>query len=374
MLPAYRYHLYFLPIPVPMENNFSSPAREIRFRSLFENTPELILYQNEESIILDANPAFLKLVREPQENVINRSINDFLPEEVQPLYKEKLKEAFTGKIVRFDLYTTQGESALRHWDVVKVPVKENERVVGVHMISRDTTEKMQAQEEILEKNKDLQQFTYIVSHNLRSPLTNALGLVDLLKILEPGSSDFEATLAHLGTSLGQLDGVVQDMNTILSIRDKESLVQTESVPLVEVVQQAIQNFQEALNDCGGTVRVSIPEGLEVLGSRAYIYSIFSNLLSNAIKFRSDQRPLQVDLTVAIKDGQNKLITFTDNGSGIDLGQAGADMFKLYKRFHPRHSGRGLGLYLVKAHVESMGGHIVVDSWPNAGTTFKILLP
>ena len=357
-----------------MENNFSSPAREIRFRSLFENSPELILYQNEESIILDANPAFLKLVQEPKENVINRSINDFLPEEVQPLYREKLKEAFTGKIVRFDLYTTKGDSALRHWDVVKVPVMENKRVVGVHMIARDTTEKVQAQEEILEKNKDLQQFTYIVSHNLRSPLTNAIGLVSLLEILEPGSSDFKATLTHLGSSLGQLDQVVQDMNTILSIRDKESLAQTESVPLVEVVQQVIQNFQEPLIDCGGTVRVSIPEDVQVLGDKAYIYSIFFNLLSNAIKFRSDQRPLEVELNVQIKDGQNKLITFTDNGSGIDLIKAGADMFKLYKRFHPRHSGRGLGLYLVKAHVESMGGHIVVNSRPNEGTTFKISLP
>ncbi|AHM58781.1 multi-sensor signal transduction histidine kinase [Flammeovirgaceae bacterium 311] len=357
-----------------MENNFSSPSREIRFRSLFENTPELILYQNAESIILDANPAFLKFAQEPKENVINRSINDFLPKEVQSLYREKLNEALNGKIVRFDLYTTLGDSALRHLDVVKVPVMENTRVVGVHMIARDTTEKMQAQEEILEKNKDLQQFTYIVSHNLRSPLTNALALVDLLEILEPGSFDFGDTLTHLRTSLGQLDQVVQDMNTILSIRDKESFVQTEPVPLVEVVQQVIQDFQDMLTACGGTVRVSIPEGFQVLANKAFLYSIFFNLLSNAIKFRSDQRPLQVDLTVAVKDEQNKEILFADNGSGIDLHHAGEDMFKLYKRFHPRLSGRGQGLYLVKAHVESMGGQIAVESQPNEGTTFRISLP
>ena len=359
-----------------MENNFSSHSREIRFGSLFETTPELILYQNEESIILDVNPAFLELVEEPKENVMNRSINDFLPEEVQPLYKEKLKEAFTGKIVRFDLYTTHGESDIRYWDVVKVPVWEdnNKRVAGVHMIARDTTEKKHAREEILEKNKDLQQFTYIVSHNLRSPLSDALGLVDLLKNLEPGTADFNDTLTHLGTSLEQLDHVVRDMNTILSIRDNESLVQTESIPLIEVVQQVIRNFQETLNDCGGTVRVSIPEGFKVRGNRAYLYSIFFNLFSNAIKFRSDQRPLQVELTAAIKEGQNKFITFTDNGSGVDLNQVGTDIFKLYKRFHPRHSGRGLGLYLVKSHVESIGGHIDIMSRPDEGTTFKIFLP
>ncbi|MCC9168401.1 PAS domain-containing sensor histidine kinase [Pontibacter harenae] len=360
-------------IRLSMENDFSSPARDIRFHSLFENTPELILYQNEESTILDANPAFLKLVQEPKENVINRNYNEFLSEDVQLLYEEKLKEAFTGKTVRFDLYTPQGNSAPRHWDVVKIPVSENEKVVGVHMIARDITEKMQAQEEILEKNKDLQQFTYVVSHNLRSPLTNALGLVEVLEISDPGSSDFESTLTHLGTSLRQLDQVVRDINTILSIRDKQDLVQNESVPLAQVVHQAVQNFQEALHDSGGTARVAIPEGIQVLGNRAYLYSIFFNLLSNAIKFRSEQRPLQVDITLAVKDSQTKEISFADNGSGIDLDKAGVDMFKLYKRFHPQHSGRGLGLYLVKAHVESIGGQIEVSSRPNEGTIFKVSL-
>lgn len=357
-----------------MEKNYSSPDRDVWFRSLFENTPELILYQNEESIILDANPAFLTLVREPKENVINRSYNDFLSAEVQPLYKEKLKEAFTGKIVRFDLFTTQGNSAPRNWDVVKVPVRDNDKVVGVHMIARDITEKMQAQEEILEQNKDLQQFAYIVSHNLRSPLANALGLVQLLEVLKPGTPDFKSTLTYLGTSLGQLDQVVKDINTILSIRDKEKLVQSESFPLAEVVQQVLQNLQEPLSNSGGTVRVAIPEGFQVVANKAYLYSIFFNLLSNAIKFRSEQRPLEIDVTVAVKGGQTKEIIFSDNGMGMDLKQAGTDMFKLYKRFHPQHSGRGLGLYLIKAHVESIGGQIEVSSRPNEGTTFKVLLP
>lgn len=356
-----------------LERKFTSPAKEIRFRSLFENAPELILYQNEDSVILDANPAFLRVVKEPKENVINHSYNDFLSEEVQAFYKEKLKEAFTGKTVRFDLYTSQGDSEPRYWDVVKIPVVENEQVVGVHMVARDNTEKMQTQEEIVDKNNDLQQFTYVVSHNLRSPLTNALGLVNLLKVLEPGSSDFQSSLSHLETSLLQLDQVVRDINTILSIRDKEGLAQTESVSLATVVQQVVENFREALDACGGAVRVDIPEDFSVKANKAFLYSIFFNLLSNAIKFRSEQHPLQVEITAVKKADQSKEISFSDNGSGVDLKQARANMFKLYKRFHPHHSGRGLGLYLVKAHVESIGGHIEVSSRPNEGTTFTIIL-
>lgn len=356
-----------------MKSSAPIATNEVRFRSLFENSSDLILYQNEEAIILDANPAFMMLVEEPKEKVINRHYNDFLPPEVQPLFKQKLQEAFTGKTIRFEMYASQGNSDPRHWDVVKVPVKENNKVVGVHMIARDITEKMKTQTEIFEQNKDLQQFTYIVSHNLRGPLSSALGLVGLLSIEEPGSAEFEYARTHLQTSLHQLDRVLEDMNTILAIRNRVGHTEHEDVLLAEVVRQVVQNLQEDVNECGGTVEIAIPEGFLVRGNRAYLYSIFFNLLSNSIKYRDGRRPLQVNLTATVEAGQ-KVITFADNGSGIDMEQAGGDVFVLYKRFHPQHPGRGVGLYLVKAHIETMGGRIQVDSHPNAGTSFTILLP
>ena len=349
-------------------------ASEVRFRSLFENTPELILYQNEKATILDANPAFLDLVEAPKESVVNRPYADFLPPAVQQLFADKLAEAFTGKTVRFEMFAAQGNSKPRHWDIVKVPLIEQGRVIGVHMIARDITEKTQAQEEIFAQNKDLQQFTYIVSHNLRAPLASALGLVDILGTKEPGSPEFEDTRTYLQTSLHQLDHVLQDMNTILAIRDKQQLAPPETVPLADVLQQVVQNAQEVLTQCGGTVRLSFPDRFEVQGNRAYLYSVFFNLLSNSIKYRAAGRPLHVDVTATGAADQPKVITFTDNGSGFDLAQAGENVFKLYKRFHPEHPGRGVGLYLVRAHVESMGGRIDVRSQPDHGTTFTLTLP
>ncbi|MFD2786202.1 sensor histidine kinase [Hymenobacter rubripertinctus] len=346
---------------------------EVRFRSLFDNTPELILYQNEKATILDANPAFLALVAEPKDRVVDHSYNDFLPPAVQPLFAEKLQEAFTGKTVRFDMYAAQGQSAPRHWDVMKVPLWENGAVVGVHMVARDITEKVLAQQEVVAQNQDLQQFTYIVSHNLRAPLASALGLADLLGTEEPGSTYFEETRTHLLTSLHQLDRVLRDMNTILAIRDQKSLAEAEAVPLAEVVQQVVQNLQEALDQCGGTMRVAIPAGLSVRANRAYLYSIFFNLLSNALQYRADERPLEVTVTATGGEGQETRMTVADNGSGFDQEQAGDDVFKLYKRFHPHRPGRGLGLYLIKTHVESMGGHISVHSRVGEGTRFTIVI-
>ena len=172
------------------------------------------------------------------------------------------------------MYGAQGNSAARHWDVLKVPVIENERVVGVHMIARDVTEKVQSQTELLAQNKHLQQFTYVVSHNLRSPLSNAIGLSDLLSTEEPGTAPFKNAHTYLQTSLHQLDQILEDMHTILALDHQAGLVPDEDVPLDEVVQEVVQNLQQVVNECGATVRVSIPDGLRVRANRAFLYSIF----------------------------------------------------------------------------------------------------
>ena len=349
-------------------------ASEIRFRSLFEHTPELIIYQNEAGTILDANPAFLAVVNQSREEVLGQPYNDFLPPAVRPLFTQKLHEAFQGHTVRFDLYASQGSSPMRHWDVMKVPLVENGAVVGVHMVSRDITEKVQSQEDIMAHNSDLQQFTYIVSHNLRAPLANALGLVDILGAESPGSPMFQQAQAHLQANLQHLDLVLRDMTTILTIRDQQDLLPAEAVPLAEVVEQVVEGLQEPLDQVGGAIEVQIPSDFRVQANRAYLHSIFLNLLSNAVKYRDAVRPLRVRVTAREEPGAGKRLEVADNGTGFDYARIGNDVFKLYQRFHPHHAGRGMGLYLVKTHVEGMGGRIEVSSQEGQGTCFTLYLP
>jgi signal transduction histidine kinase len=108
--------------------------------------------------------------------------------------------------------------------------------------------------------------------------------------------------------------------------------------------------------------------------KSYIYSIFYNLLSNAVNYRSDKRALHVDFKSSVEQ-DIVCIKVTDNGSGIDLERYGDKIFGLYKRFHDVSiPGRGVGLSLVKAQIESMGGKIEVLSVVDSGTTFFIYLP
>ncbi|MGI4738020.1 MAG: PAS domain-containing protein [Janthinobacterium lividum] len=234
-------------------------------------------------------------------------------------------------------------------------------------------QQMQLTQDLYEHNRDLQQFAYVLSHNLRAPLSNALGLARLLPQVAQQPAVFTASLGHLGQSLEQVDGVLHDLNLVLSSRDEQHRQTLETVDLAEVCAQAIQHAAAALAQCGGHVKLDVAEGLRVRGTRAYVYSVFNNLLSNSLKYRSAARPLRVAIACTVGTPGQVNICFIDNGSGFDQEKAGAKVFQLYQRFHNQQPGRGLGLFLVKTQVEAMGGNIEVSSQLRVGTRFLIHL-
>lgn len=227
--------------------------------------------------------------------------------------------------------------------------------------------------DLFRQNRDLQQFAYIVSHNLRAPVANVLGLSNILALADKNTLVYDTALNNLRESANQLDSVVRDVNTILSIRDSKHTLEREQVKLAEVFQQAYLNLQDLLEQCGGKLTVDINENLRVYANKAYLHSIFYNLLSNAIKYRSEDRTLNVQVECNKSAEEGVIITISDNGSGFDIHNAGNKLFKLYQRFHPDKKGRGIGLYLVKTHLEAMEGRIEVNSQVNVGTTFTIYL-
>ena len=231
-------------------------------------------------------------------------------------------------------------------------------------------EQKRLNEQLTKQNADLQQFAYIVSHNLRAPLANALGFSGLLARVDKYSEVFDTSLDNLHTSLRQLDQVLTDVNDVLSLRDEQDGYHPEPVPVAEVCRQATESLRETLHATGGEIDNMLPDDLRIPGGRAYFHSIFHNLLSNAIKYRAEGRPLRITVSATIADGA-AVLAVADNGSGFDQTRIGDEIFHLYRRFHSHQSGRGIGLYLVRAHTEAMGGQVAVRSQPNGGTTFTL---
>jgi len=248
------------------------------------------------------------------------------------------------------------------------------RMVGA---MQDITAKKQAELErdkitadLLQRNKELEQFTYIVSHNLRAPLANIKGLASILAEGTLGKSDRESMLAMLLVSANSLDDVVMDLNNILRVGNISEKKETVLLP------QLVEEIRTSLNHIIQTEKVQIncsfPVG-ELFTIKSYLHSILYNLVSNSIKYRRPEVCPVVTLT-SICNEEEATISVSDNGLGIDLSRNHDKVFGLYKRFHPDIEGKGMGLFMVKTQIEALGGTVGVESVPNSGTTFTITLP
>lgn len=233
---------------------------------------------------------------------------------------------------------------------------------------------LQLSDSLFQQNRDLQQFTYIVSHNLRAPVANVVGLTKMLQKLDVSSPQYEVGLKNLEKSAMRLDTVIKDLNKILAVKKvgQEGTFQNDSelVDLTELVSEVVQSLQEMLTTAKAKVELCFSSDVCLSTKRAYIYSIIHNLLTNAIKYRSDVRDLLISVSI-VEDKGNVVITVNDNGSGMDMDKVKPHLFKLYKRFHHHIEGKGLGLYLVKSQVEALDGTIEVESELGKGTNFKI---
>jgi PAS domain S-box-containing protein len=240
---------------------------------------------------------------------------------------------------------------------------------------QDITERKQAEMErdritadLLQRNKDLEQFTYIVSHNLRAPLSNMKGLMNILKEEMP----ITPVLDMLHTSAERLDEVVMDLNEILKVRNDIS-EKKEAVEFAALVN----DISSSLNHIITTEKVQISTDFSrmdfLFTLKSYLYSIFYNLICNSIKYRQPNIPPKISIRSSV-EGNQVLLVFSDNGLGIDLSRNQQKVFGLYKRFHQHKDGKGLGLFMVKTQVEALQGSVTIESEVNKGTIFTIALP
>ncbi len=224
--------------------------------------------------------------------------------------------------------------------------------------------------DLIQRNKDLEQFAYIISHNLRAPVANIIGLS--YRLQQTGLPDELRSQigAGLSTSVTKLDEVIRDLNDILKIRQKVD-ESKQLIQLAKFVSDIHLSIEKMIENEKAVIVWNFTEAEEIVAIKSYLHSIFYNLISNSLKYRQLKEPPIIKITSRKENGKIVLL-FEDNGIGIDLSTAGEHVFGLYKRFHTdRAEGKGMGLYMVKTQVESMGGKISVSSEVNVGTEFRI---
>ena len=355
---------------------------EANLHMIVDLIPQSIFVKDYNGKFVFVNKRFAALYGVTPGQLIERSIEDTIPaENVSEYFISQDREVInTGMQVTIpEMKFKDHAGADRVFRTTKVPYTlpgSNEKaVLG---IANDITEQQKSEaervkmvEDIVQRNNNLEQFSYIVSHNLRAPVANILGLADILNT--PGNDEEEkrTMLNDISVSVQKLDDVIKDLNHVLQVKhqvnEEKEIIKCSD--LVRDIKLSIANLfrneeVEIITDFSG--------GNEILTLKSYLYSVFFNLISNSIKYRQTGIKPVIEIT-ARNDGEKMEIIFKDNGIGIDLARKRDQVFGLYKRFHFHTEGKGMGLYMVKTQVETLGGTISIESEVNKGTVFKILL-
>lgn len=220
-------------------------------------------------------------------------------------------------------------------------------------------------------NADLENFIYSASHDLRSPISNLEGLVNILKNEIGGKiQDSELSLIKMiNTSISRFKQTIFDL-TELTTFQKGVEEQIEPVNLEEIVEDVKINIQNKIAESEAEISTDF-RVLEINFARKNLTSLVFNLLSNSIKYRSPKRPLNITLSTR-KKGKYIILEVKDNGLGF-LPEQKDKLFLMFKRLHTHVDGTGVGLYIVKKIVDNCGGKIEVDSVIDQGSKFRIFI-
>ena len=174
--------------------------------------------------------------------------------------------------------------------------------------------------------------------------------------------------SSLATSINVLDGMIMDLNHILQVKSNVNENKDDIMfqSLVDDIKMSLRNLIETEQ---GVIHCNFNAARHIVSIKSYMYSIFYNLILNAIKYR--QQNAAPVLHIFTRKVDDKLqIVFKDNGKGIEERHL-KSLFGLYKRFDTSVEGKGMGLFMVKMQVETLGGKIDVESERGTGTTFIV---
>jgi signal transduction histidine kinase len=226
--------------------------------------------------------------------------------------------------------------------------------------------------ELARQNNQLEQFSYIIAHNLRGGVARILGLANLIKgkPFNPAQDQQVVDLIH--ASVLELDTTIYDLNGILEIK-KGIHGSYELIRFTDCFTKVKNILNDKIIESNAVLNANFAEAPTCYAIPSYIESILYNLTSNGIKYKAPNRVPTISLST-IKENDQLVLTVSDNGIGMDLSNLKEKLFTLYQRFHYHVEGKGLGLFLVKTQVEALNGTIEIDSKVNQGTTFTIRLP
>jgi len=305
---------------------------------------------------------------------------NFYDEESRPIITEMVQRCIaTGQSWDVKLRIITAKENLRWVRSVGRSYSEGDKVVKVFGLFQDITEDVELQKQLQDRtgqlertSEELQQFTYIATHDLKGPIANLKGHLEILKIeLSGDNEEVQGSIGWMEDSIQMAEDKIKDVVTVAQAK-KPSSEQLEKMHLKPLVERVVGEMQELLAKESGTIKLDIPDELMVRFNRMNLMSVLRNLLGNALKYRDFLRNPEITVSGSLQNDKQVLI-IEDNGLGIDLEQHGANLFRMFERCHDHVEGTGMGLYLSKKIIENHGGQISVESESGVGARFKVTM-
>lgn len=362
---------------------------EERYHKMVEEVQDYaILLLSRDGYILNWNKGAEKIKGYSEAEIVGKSFRIFYMEKDR---QEKLPEKLIKQAYEEGRASHEGwrvrKDGTKFWGSVVITAlhDENRNVIGFSKVTRDLTERKMAEDQMQNylrdiefRNKQLEEYAYIASHDLQEPLRKIQIFAELLEGNLENPTAIKKNLDKINASAKRMSNLIKDVLKYSQLsRADELYLETD---LDKILHNVLEDYSLLIEQKNVAIKCdSLPV---IMGIPIQLNQLFSNLISNAIKFGSENPEITITSSIVtgteanhhdlISNRQYVNLIFKDNGIGFEQ-QYGEQVFKMFKRLSD-NSGTGIGLALCKKIVENHNGHIHVDSEPNKGTTFTIYLP
>lgn len=348
-----------------------------------------------ESIFNNANGGISILCPKGQWIKVNQSILDLLGYEEHELYTMNFRDIthrddldldleYMHQLVDGAIESYQIEKRYFHkkgyvvWALLSVTLVRDESNEPVYFISQITDISAQKSASwhleflmnvIKGQNERLKDFAHIATHDIRTHVGNLFSITEFLEEELEDIVNSNANYKMLKDSLSNLDDTISHLNLIRLDKPKK-FTALNSLSLHQYIENSVYNVSAIAKKEKCKIINNVNRELKIMGIEAYLDSIILNFLTNSIKYKSEKRLPIIELSSSVDD-EFTILKIKDNGLGIDLKSNYSKLFTLNGTFHNHPDSRGVGLFITKNHIESIGGKIEVESKVNEGTCFSI---
>ena len=345
-------------------------ASENRLRGILASAKDAIITFDDQQTVLIFNASAEAMFECHEADALGTPVTGFIPERFHDRHHEYIRsyratgEAF-GKAVGLR------RSGLEF--PVEVSYSNVEQPSGtLHtLIIRDITARLANVEALKRSNYDLQQFAYVASHDLKTPLRSISGFIQLLerKYAHSFEEGAQSLINRTRDATRRLEQLTDDL--LAYARVNSDITPLTVVDLNDVATEVTHLLDAVITETGASVLVGpLPK---VRGARSQLVQLLLNLISNALKYRKDHSPL-IRIS-AVRQASEWVVTVEDNGIGIEEKHY-KRIFEVFKRLHAQneYAGTGIGLAVCRRVVHHHGGKIWVKSVAGQGSTFHFTIP